>query len=586
MKENIIFVSTFNKKLYDQYANRLISSYENTNQEFKLYIFSEDKFKFQNKNIIYHNIFDVEPDLKSFINNNNNKNKIINYKYDAVRFSYKVFSLIAGTKFGEKIFYIDADCIFLKKIDKYFVNNFLPNTKSISYYFRKYKHPETGFFAININNTVSKEFISEYKNMYTSGNIFNLKEQHDAYVFGNIMGKIIDKHPDQVKFNGDKNSEHIIANDDFVNQFIDHTKGELRKQLGYSPERINYNGPVKNVHIIQPEVNAPWKKINISKNKYKVSEDNKKIRLNWVQFAIKLAEKIKFFNKNINTIIHQYPLWKIDENFINSFNNDIVLIPHKSKNQFKKITNHNCFFYMQDLNINNFTIDKNGWSSENSLYPIQIENISDTNLDNFEKYAKKFQTKYSQTKSILDKIILFFKLKKDYLLVPIQIPKDESIFHSKVNVELFIKRICEYCKKNKIRVILKPHPANLKETRQFKNQCDNKFILWSESDLKQLIKNSRGIMTINSAVGFEGLLLKKPVVTFGKCLYDCVAFKGNIDEIDKSIKYIIEFDIKKHFKNYRKFVNWFTGIYAFNLDDENTMLANAFKILNSYKSNK
>ena len=93
-------------------------------------------------------------------------------------------------------------------------------------------------------------------------------------------------------------------------------------------------------------------------------------------------------------------------------------------------------------------------------------------------------------------------------------------------------------------------------------------------------------MTINSAVGFEGLLLKKPVVTFGKCLYDCVAFKGNIDEIDKSIKYIIEFDIKKHFKNYRKFVNWFTGIYAFNLDDENTMLANAFKILNSYKSNK
>ena len=101
-----------------------------------------------------------------------------------------------------------------------------------------------------------------------------------------------------------------------------------------------------------------------------------------------------------------------------------------------------------------------------------------------------------------------------------------------------------------------------------------------------LIKNSKGIITINSAVGFEGILHKKPVVTFGKSLYDCVSFRGNINKLNSSIHYINNFNIKEKINNYKKFTNWYLGLYSFNLNDEKLMLWNSFKILNSYQYKK
>ena len=40
-----IFVTTFNKRLYDEYANRLLKTYESTNQKIPLYVFVEDDTK-------------------------------------------------------------------------------------------------------------------------------------------------------------------------------------------------------------------------------------------------------------------------------------------------------------------------------------------------------------------------------------------------------------------------------------------------------------------------------------------------------------------------------------------------------------
>ena len=54
-----IFVTTYNKKLYDQYANQLITSYLATQQTLPMYVFVEDdpKSNPQINNVHYHNLF-------------------------------------------------------------------------------------------------------------------------------------------------------------------------------------------------------------------------------------------------------------------------------------------------------------------------------------------------------------------------------------------------------------------------------------------------------------------------------------------------------------------------------------------------
>ena len=71
------FLTTFNKKLYDEYAKELINTYLDTNQHIPLYCYvEEDDFSIypQHSKIVYLNIFKESPIL-DFIK-----------KYDGVRF--------------------------------------------------------------------------------------------------------------------------------------------------------------------------------------------------------------------------------------------------------------------------------------------------------------------------------------------------------------------------------------------------------------------------------------------------------------------------------------------------------------------
>ena len=101
-----IFVTTFNKKLYDEYAKNLVDTYVKTKQEVPLYVFVEDDINYYKKidGITYLNLFEEEPELKKFIERNKSK-EATSFTFDAVRFSYKVFAQNAARKYGNKIYY-------------------------------------------------------------------------------------------------------------------------------------------------------------------------------------------------------------------------------------------------------------------------------------------------------------------------------------------------------------------------------------------------------------------------------------------------------------------------------------------------
>ena len=62
MKLKHIFITTYNKSLYDSYAKQLIETYQQTNQQIPLYVFAEDDIDlYENyKNVNYYNLHKLE----------------------------------------------------------------------------------------------------------------------------------------------------------------------------------------------------------------------------------------------------------------------------------------------------------------------------------------------------------------------------------------------------------------------------------------------------------------------------------------------------------------------------------------------
>jgi len=86
------FLTTFNKRLYDEYAKNLIDTYLETKQSVPLVCFVEEEDTSiypEEDNIYYYNLFEKAPSIKKFIARNSSR-KVEKYLYDGVRFSYKV----------------------------------------------------------------------------------------------------------------------------------------------------------------------------------------------------------------------------------------------------------------------------------------------------------------------------------------------------------------------------------------------------------------------------------------------------------------------------------------------------------------
>ncbi len=231
-----IFVTTFNKKLYDEYAKNLVDTFVKTKQVLPLYIFVEDDINYFKKidGITYLNLFEEEPELKKFVERNKLKESK-SFTFDAVRFSYKVFAQNTARKYGKKIYYVDSDCVFVKQIPNNWYDECLPDDVFISFYDRPNQYTETGFVAFNENKLIAKEFFNHYINYYKEDTIYKLNAYTDCHTLDATRRYFEkDTHYKEKKL-GDGAVGHIMARDKFLNPYLDHRKGP-RKQKQHSPE--------------------------------------------------------------------------------------------------------------------------------------------------------------------------------------------------------------------------------------------------------------------------------------------------------------------------------------------------------------
>lgn len=163
------------------------------------------------------------------------KDSAKNFKWDAVRFAHKVYSIFhcAKTVNTDWLIWMDADTVCHGTITESDIARLCPSDKDLCFLGRKGKFSECGLYAMNLSSERTRDFLSQFQKYYDQAEqgIFKLAEWHDSFVFDAVR-----KHHALNELDW---SSHLITGEGhpLINSewgaWLDHLKGN-RKTLGRS----------------------------------------------------------------------------------------------------------------------------------------------------------------------------------------------------------------------------------------------------------------------------------------------------------------------------------------------------------------
>ena len=182
INQSISIVTTFHKAGLDKYAQKMLDSFAETwPKEITLYAYAEDCTPVVTApNIIVKDLHASSPELVAFKNKwkdvpkangdvsqdpvrSLRKDAGKGFKWDAVRFAHKVYSIFhcATICNTDKLMWMDADTICHSPIDMKRINEILLPAYDICYVGRDNKWPECGLYSINLRNKIAQTFLKE-----------------------------------------------------------------------------------------------------------------------------------------------------------------------------------------------------------------------------------------------------------------------------------------------------------------------------------------------------------------------------------------------------------------------------------------
>lgn len=247
-------VTTFHTKGYHQYAQKFIETYLNMwPQTVNLYAYTEDcQISESAPNLIVRDLHSSSQALVNFKNRWKNVPKANGdvsqdpvrskrrdagkgFKWDAVRFSHKVYSIFhcAANCDAETLIWMDADMICHSEVTESVLDLLIPSNVDLCYLGREGKFSECGLYSMYLPSPTVKKFLEQFQNYYddAENGIFQLEEWHDSFVFDAVK-KL---HP-LITVNWSegiiKGEGHPLINSAW-GAFLDHLKGK-RKEYGKS----------------------------------------------------------------------------------------------------------------------------------------------------------------------------------------------------------------------------------------------------------------------------------------------------------------------------------------------------------------
>ena len=326
---------------------------------------------------------------------------------------------------------------------------------------------------------------------------------------------------------------------------------------------------MKKVLLLTPRLDVMFKKGEVPFERGPIAP----IRVHWKNFTERVVAEYSKRN-DVSFKVLELPLWQITPELVNELKPDIVFIPHKENHNFS-VENSEVYYYMQTPFPWMFSVDSKGWGAGSSKYPFD----DFTNESDDDKIFRMLQNRMNDNQSKFDQPahVQNLSLPARYAFFPCQIPHDETIrFHSKVTVEEALERTCIATKNIEMNLVVKGHPVNPGSMHSLKEIVKKySHAYWYDDvSIHQLIQNARCTVTVNSGVGFESLLHKIPVITFGRSEYDSVTYGVN-DKTDLEKTISLASDSFFNLPDVCKFYNhWWKYCYNTNNDDDFQRLPN------------
>jgi hypothetical protein len=245
--------TTFNAAGYKNYGQRMITTFLK-NWPINLIVYAEDcAVQESSPRLTVHNLSQVSPELVRFKSQWHNVPKANGdvsadpvrsrrrdagkgFKWDAVRFAHKVYSIFhcAKNTNTDWLIWMDADTVCHSPIAQEDLERLCPATTDLCFLGRRGKFSECGLYAMNLQSQRTRDFLTQFQRYYDDAEqgIFTLAEWHDSFVFDAVR-----KHHPLVELDW---SSHLITGEGhpLINShwgaYLDHLKGK-RKTTGRSP---------------------------------------------------------------------------------------------------------------------------------------------------------------------------------------------------------------------------------------------------------------------------------------------------------------------------------------------------------------
>lgn len=247
-------VTTFNDKGRAEYGQNMINTFcENWPKEVTLHIYPElcnpaisdhehvtlkrleevpELMAFKEK---WKNVPKANGDVTADPVRSKRKDAGKGFKWDAVRFSHKVYAIFHCAKETDAdiLIWMDADTICHSPITMNDIQRLIPADKDICFLGRKGKFSECGLYSMNLRSPRVQLFLQRFQQFYDDAEdgIFRLEEWHDSFVFDAVRRsmQLIELDWSSHLITGEG---HPLINSEW-GAWLDHLKGG-RKGLGKS----------------------------------------------------------------------------------------------------------------------------------------------------------------------------------------------------------------------------------------------------------------------------------------------------------------------------------------------------------------
>ena len=272
------FVTTFNNDGFKKYGKRFLKGFiEHFPKEVDLYVFLEDVKGDQiplADNIHYKDLTKIQPlmDFKARHKNNKeahgyritNGRSVLNYRYDAVKFSHIIFALTEMVDLEtDWLIRIGADVIVTNDITVKDLEDNLHRThypvagvkgklqdNVICHYMgrKDWEHSETDFLAFNMHHENAKDFLKYFRKLYVSDELFKLEQHTDSWLFDCIRKD--NENDNNVFHNMSEGCDGLhVWPQTWLGKYMEHLKGPVAKM-----ENDDQAGQFKQLTDIIPQL--------------------------------------------------------------------------------------------------------------------------------------------------------------------------------------------------------------------------------------------------------------------------------------------------------------------------------------------